>query len=513
MTITAPDKRVRDKLSLAQLAQITASEMHGDDVEFSGLSIDSRSLDNGELFVALRGPNFDGHHFIDDARQHGAVALLVEYPVDSPLPQVIVADTHTALGVLAAAWRMRYSIPLIAVTGSNGKTTVKEMLASILVSDLAHQRREQGQHEVLATHGNLNNDIGVPLTLMRLNHKHHYAVIEMGANHHGEISYLTRLASPTVALVNNAGPAHLEGFGDVKGVAGAKGEIFAGLQAEGVAVFNADDEHADVWRGLCVGKTCKTFGITTMADVTASDLQPNDGVGYHFRLHASRDLLTGSRVNSGVDSGMDSIMVTLPLPGRHNVMNALAAATAALAVGVTLQTVRDGLQTLDDISGRLQVRQGGNGVTVIDDTYNANPASLQVALDLLNDGADSEKILVLGEMGELGDLAPNLHRQMGEQARVAGIDQLFSTGELAQYTVAAFGVKANHFATQEALITALIAALLTAHADKRAVTVLVKGSRSMQMEHVVSALLTADLAAGGGSSKDVVYARIVEAGG
>ncbi len=476
-----------DKLLMSQLAQITAGELHGNDVEFSALSIDSRSINSGELFVALRGPSFDGHAFIDEAQQKGVIALLVEHPVDSDLPQVVVSDSHQALGELAAAWRLRYQMPLIAVTGSNGKTTVKEMLASIL----GVMSTQPGK--VLATHGNLNNDIGVPLTLMRLSSEHSYAVIEMGANHAGEIRYLTHLARPTIALVNNAGPAHLEGFGDVKGVANAKGEIFEGLQAEGVAIFNADDDYADVWRGLCVDRACHTFALSNEADVTASDLRLSDDAGYCFRLHAAQG----------------SIDITLHLPGRHNVMNALAASAAALTAGATLEAVRDGLQALGSVGGRLQVKQGMAGITVIDDTYNANPASLQVALDMLNDYGDGEKILVLGDMGELGALATTLHQQMGEQALTSGIDQLFTIGAQAQHAAQAFGSAANHFATQAALVAALKSAI---SAKKNNMMVLVKGSRSMQMERVVAALLETNRTQGG-ANKDVVHARAVGVGG
>jgi len=482
MSVATPDK-----LSMLQLAKITAGTLHGHDVEFAALSIDSRTLNSGELFVALHGPSFDGHAFVDAAKERGAVALLVTHTVDSDLPQVVVGDTHQALGELAAAWRLRYQMPLIAVTGSNGKTTVKEMLASIL-SVMSVQ-----QDSVLATRGNLNNDIGVPLTLMRLNGTHQYAVIEMGANHAGEIHYLTHLARPTIALINNAGPAHLEGFGDVMGVAQAKGEIFEGLSTTGVAIFNGDDDYADVWRGLCVGRNYQTFGLSEKADVTASDLQLSDDASYRFRLHAANDVID----------------IQLPLPGRHNVMNALAASAAALAAGATMAAVRDGLQALGNVGGRLQVKQSITGVTVIDDTYNANPASLQAALDMLDDYGVGEKILVLGDMGELGDLAASLHQQMGEQALNSGIDQLFTVGAQAQHAAQGFGAAASHFATQAALIAALKTAV---SANKNKTMVLIKGSRSMQMERVVAALLETHRSQGG-VGNDVVHARAVGAGG
>ena len=471
-----------NSFSLSQLAQICGGELQGQDVEFSALSIDSRSIKTGELFVALKGPSFDGHAFVRAAEQRGAIALLVEQAVESALPQVIVSDSRRALGELASAWRMQYQIPVIAVTGSNGKTTVKEMLASILSL----------QGNVLATRGNLNNEIGVPLTLMRINSEHSYAVIEMGANHHGEIRYLANLAKPTVALLNNAGPAHLEGFGDIAGVAKAKGEIFEGLQKDGVAIINADDKYTAVWDMICAAIDHQHFGINHPADVSATDLQSVAGAGYRFKLHA----------------GTASVDVMLPLPGRHNVMNALAASAAAIAAGATLNSVKDGLQALADVGGRLQIKQNSAGVTVIDDTYNANPASLQAGLDVLNESGSGEKILVLADMGELGEHAVSMHQQMGEHAKRCGVDRLFTFGEMAQHSAQAFGDSAIHFATQDELIGELKVALAS---SGECTTVMVKGSRSMQMERIVAALLAEDSLSGGGT-KDVVFARAVGVG-
>lgn len=478
---------LNEQMTLSQLAHITDGQLVGVEASFSAVSIDSRTLVDGELFVALTGPNFDGHAFVAAAEQRGAVALLVEHEVESQLPQVIVEDSRRALGQLGSAWRSRYQIPLISVTGSNGKTTVKEMLAAILNSmPGAHAR-------VLATRGNLNNELGVPLTLMRLNSNHKYAVIEMGANHFGEIRYLTTLTQPTVALVNNAGPAHLEGFGNVEGVANAKGEIFEGLSEDGVAVFNGDDRYVDVWRGLCAGKTTRIFGLTEAADVSASELKLDEH-GYRFTLR----------------TGGDSIDIALQLAGRHNVMNALAAAAAALAAGATLQAVRDGLQKVESVKGRLQVCSGNVGVTIIDDTYNANPASLQAALDVLNDAHGGEKVLVLGDMGELGEQAEAHHSRMGRQAFAARIDHLFTVGELAQHASDAFGEEAQHFATLQTLITELRHTIAEA---EDGVTLLVKGSRSMQMERVVAALLDEGTQQVSGIDKDVPQAKIVGAGG
>ncbi|MDE2089152.1 MAG: UDP-N-acetylmuramoyl-tripeptide--D-alanyl-D-alanine ligase, partial [Gammaproteobacteria bacterium] len=334
-------------MTLSEAARLIEARHIGADAVFTAVSSDTRNLENGDLFVALRGHSFDGHEFIGQARERGACAAVVSRDLPASLPLLLVADTRLALGRLAAGWRARTDIPVVAVTGSNGKTTVKEMTAAILA------RRGQ----VLATRGNLNNDIGVPLTLLRLRPEHRHAVIEMGANHPGEIAYLTRLAQPTVALITNAGPAHLEGFGDVAGVARAKGEIYGGLRREGVAVINADDAHAGLWRELTRKHRVLTFGLNTAADVTV--LQAQDQADTRVRLQTPAG----------------QVDVALPLPGRHNVMNALAATAAALACGAALQDVKQGLESMQPVSGRLQSHAGPHGARNIDDTYNANPAS------------------------------------------------------------------------------------------------------------------------------------------
>ncbi len=444
------------RMHLSEAATVLAAKHPGRDVEFAGVSTDSRALQRGNLFVALRGPHFDGHAFLDQAMQRGAVAALVDRAVEMALPNVCVPDTRASLGKLAAAWRARHTMPLVAVTGSNGKTTVKEMIAAIL-----------GQRgALLVTQGNLNNDIGVPLTLLRLERAHRHAVIEMGANHSGEIGYLTGIARPTVALITNAGPAHLEGFGSIEGVAHAKGEIYSGLGEGGVAVINADDHYAPLWRELAGGHRIVTFGLNAAADVRAE-----------WRAEDS-----GSALQLSTPAGVTQ--VKLPLPGRHNVMNALAAAAAALAAGAALSDIKQGLEAMRPVHGRLERMPGIKGAELIDDTYNANPASLQAALEVLAACA-TRKWLVLGDMGELGADAVASHERVGDLARAAGVEALYATGELSRYAAQAFGAGSEHFANHVTLIAALTGRLAR---DNGGVTILIKGSRSAHMEDVVAAL-------------------------
>ncbi|HHW78790.1 MAG TPA: UDP-N-acetylmuramoyl-tripeptide--D-alanyl-D-alanine ligase [Xanthomonadaceae bacterium] len=444
-------------LSLRQAARLLGGEVVGDEVAFAAVGVDSRRLSAGALFVALAGPNFDGHDFIAAARERGACAALVSRWVADPLPQLRVTDTRLALGRLSAVWRARFAGPLIALTGSNGKTTLKEMIAAIL--------RVRGP--TLATEGNLNNDIGVPLTLLRLNGEHAYAVIEMGANHHAEIAYLTELARPDVAIINNAGPCHLEGFGDVAGVARGKGEIFQGLGPNGVAVVNRDDPYADYWAGLNPGRLIIDFGLDRPAAVSGRVLDPATN---RFRLSADGN----------------EIEIQLPLPGRHNVRNALAATAATLAVGATLDDVRQGLEGLRGVGGRLQRLRGRHGGAVIHDAYNANPASLAAALDAV--GAEpGRKWLVLGDMRELGPAADELHARSGRATREAGFERLYAVGEHSRAAAAAFADGGRHYVDVEALIADLSRDLQ----DGGPAVVLVKGSRGMRMERVVAALAEA----------------------
>ncbi|HEB99533.1 MAG TPA: UDP-N-acetylmuramoyl-tripeptide--D-alanyl-D-alanine ligase [Thiotrichales bacterium] len=440
-------------LQLSQAAEVLDGELQGPDVRFEGVSTDSRSLEPGNLFVALVGERFDGHEYLAQAAGRGAAAAAVCREVPAELPLVRVADTRRALGRLAAFWRRRFEIPLVAVTGSNGKTTVKEMTAAILGAG----------REVLATRGNLNNDIGVPLTLFRLDERHRAAVIEMGANHPGEIAWLTIIAAPTVAVITNAGPAHLEGFGSLEGVAEAKGEIYSGLRPGGTAVVNADDAFADLWRSLAAPRDVLTFGLDRPADLSA-DWRPAGG---------------GSRLSLRTPWGYAEL--ELPLPGRHNVMNALAASAAALAAGASLDEVVQGLGGMRAVSGRLQFLAGIAGARIIDDTYNANPASLGAALEVLA-ATPGEHWLVLGDMGELGPGAAELHAEAGRQAAASGVSRLFALGELAGEAARAFGGHARAYRDREALLGDLREAM---HGD---LVILVKGSRRMRMEQVVEAL-------------------------
>ncbi len=468
---------------LSQAAQILGGKLVGRDVMFNAVSSDSRAITPGDLFVALQGPNFDGFAFVAGAEQSGAVAAMVNSASyrggEPPCPVLLVEDTRLALGRLAAHWRAQFAIPVVAVTGSNGKTTVKEMLASILRQhtkndfddcSLPHGGREVESEQaagsanaVLATVGNLNNDIGVPLTLLKLRAVHRYAVIEMGMNHSGEIDYLTRLARPDVAIVNNAGSAHLAGLGSVEAVARAKGEIFNGLPAQGIAIINADDEYAPLWRELAGKRVAIEFGL-------------EKNVAVHAQWHPQNH---GAQIDVNTPQG--SFSTVLQVPGVHNVRNALAATAAALALRVPLGAMAQGLEKFPGIGGRMQRKAAQHGAVLIDDSYNANPSSLRAALKVLAQAA-GKKILVLGDMGELGDDAARLHGEIGAEARNMGVSKLLALGELTVHTVHEFGSGARHFERIEDLIAALEQDL-----DVDA-TVLVKGSRFMKMERVVSAV-------------------------
>jgi UDP-N-acetylmuramoyl-tripeptide--D-alanyl-D-alanine ligase len=453
-------------MDLYEAAQATGGTASAEGHLFAGVSTDSRAIAAGELFVALKGDRFDGHDYVRDVLARGASAVMVDHAWAGQhgqgLPLVHVTDTRLALGSLGGHWRRQFELPLIGITGSNGKTTVKEMCAAIMRE---HERRDDldPAEVVLATTGNLNNDIGLPLMLLRLHAGHRAAVIEMGMNHPGEIAYLTRLARPTVALVNNAQRAHLEGLGTLTEVARAKGEIFAGLSDDGIAVINADDPHADLWRQLAPGKTIVSFGMETAADVRATA---------RTRGFASEIALTAPQ---------GSVEFELPAPGRHNVMNALAAAAACLAAGASLGTVAEALSRYSGIKGRLQRRAGLNGALVIDDTYNANPDSMRAAIDVLA-GLPGRRILVMGDMGEVGEAAGQFHDEIGGYAKSRGIDRLFALGELSAAAAHNFDGGAEHFHQPDALAASLKGEL---GAD---VTVLVKGSRFMRMERVVEAI-------------------------
>jgi UDP-N-acetylmuramoyl-tripeptide--D-alanyl-D-alanine ligase len=458
-------------MDLFEAAQATGGTASAEGHAFVGVSTDSRSIATGELFVALRGERFDGHDYVRDVLAHGATAAMVDHAWAGEhgrdLPLVHVDDTRLALGRLAGYWRRQFHLPLIGITGSNGKTTVKEMCAAILRE---HERRDdlEPAEAVLATTGNLNNDIGLPLMLLRLHAGHRAAVMEMGMNNPGEIAYLTRLARPTVALVNNAQRAHLAGLGTLTDIARAKGEIFEGLSDDGIAVINADDAHVGLWRELAAGKTLFSFGLDMPADVTAVARPSLRSGGF-----ASEITLTAPQ---------GRVEFELSAPGRHNVRNALAAATATLAAGVSLGTVAEALSRYAGIKGRLQRRAGLKGALVIDDTYNANPDSMRAAIDVLV-GLPGRRILVMGDMGEVGAAAGQYHDEIGGQAKSAGLERLFALGELSSAAAHNFGSGGEHFGKPEDLVAALKAEL---GAD---VTVLVKGSRFMRMERIVDAIL------------------------
>lgn len=446
-------------MTLAKAAQLLNAKAEPSDKEFQGLSIDTRTIQPGNLFIAIPGENIDGHHFVAEAYQKGAAAAVVMRAIDCPLPQIQVADTTKALGILGAAWRNTFNIPFIAITGSNGKTTLKNMIAAIMTAACDHHT-----DQVLATKGNLNNHLGLPLTLSRLNSQHRYAAIEMGMNHFGEIEYLTSLTRPSVAVINNAAAAHLEGVGDVAGVAKAKAEIFSGLPAQGVAILNRDDAFYTFWREVIGERPYLTFGFHSDADVQTT-LNEDD---------------LAAPINVCTPKG--SLILQLPLLGKHNVLNALAATAATLATGIDLEAIKAGLECIQPAPGRLELHTLANGVKIIDDTYNANPFSLQAAVNTLA-GFAGKKILVLGDMKELGQEAKALHQSAGAKIREAGIDYLFTYGELSETTAQAFGAGAYHFNEQEKLVNALKPFLYNA------TTILIKGSRSMRMEKVVSGLM------------------------
>ncbi|WP_416362025.1 UDP-N-acetylmuramoyl-tripeptide--D-alanyl-D-alanine ligase [Immundisolibacter sp.] len=447
-------------MSLAQAAVIVGASGRptGD---FSGVSTDSRTLRPGELFVALEGPHFDGHDYLAAVAAAGAAGALVRR-AHPALPCLEVADPLTALGQLAAAWRARFDIPVLAITGSSGKTTVKELLAAALA----------GLGPVLATRGNRNNHIGVPLTLLELRDTHRAAVVEMGMNHAGEIAHLTDLTRPTLGLISNAGAAHLEGLGSVAAVARAKGELIERLPPQAVAVLNADDAHCPLWRQLAGARRIVSFGLDQPAEVTADFELSADGTDIELRTPAG------------------SARTHLGLLGRHNVQNALAATAAALAAGARLADIAAGLRAARPVPGRLCPLPGLCGARLIDDSYNANPLSVRAAIAVLAE-LPGERLLVLGDMGELGADAAALHAECGAAARAAGIEHLITLGPLSAHAGAAFGTGA--VACRELAQLVDVAGRLL-RAD---VTVLVKGSRSAGMERVVQALAAHGADAGG----------------
>ena len=453
-------------MSLMEAALATGGTALGGNPRLEGVSTDSRTVASGELFIALRGERFDGHEYVEAAAARGAAAAMVEAAWAEgrslALPTLAVADTRLALGYLGAWWRARFELPLVGVTGSNGKTTVKEMTAAILRAR-AQAEGFDPELAVLATAGNLNNDIGLPQMLLRLHGSHRAAVIEMGMNHPGEIAYLSRLAQPTVALVNNAQRAHLAGLGGIAEVARAKGEIFDGLRAGGTAVINADDPFCELWRGMNAGRRILSFGLDQPAEVRG-------------RVEAKA---LGSRL--AIEAPQGAVTVQLQVPGVHNARNALAAAAVALAAGADLAAVSAGLSFFRGVKGRLQIRPAAAGAVLIDDSYNANPDSVRAAIDVLA-ATPGRKLLVLGDMGEIGGQAGQFHDEVGGYAKSQGVDRLLALGEMSELAARNFGSGGQHFGSLEALLEALLPQL-----DGETV-VLVKGSRFMRMERVADAV-------------------------
>ena len=443
-------------MRLAELAAMLAAPLRGADVGFDTVNTDTRNIRSGDLFVALKGERFDAHAFVAEAAKAGAVAALVEHAVAAAIPQIVVGSTLEALATLGAHWRGRFNIPLIALTGSNGKTTVKEMLASIL-------RAQAGGDSVLATRGNLNNHIGVPLMLLELREAHRYAAIEMGMNHPGEIAQLATIGQPTVALVNNAQREHMEFMASVEAVARENAAVFEALPVDGTAVVNADDAYADYFREAAGAHRIVDFGLEQPAAISGGYVLKNLSSEIRLRTPAGEAALT------------------LAIPGLHNVRNALAACACAHAVGITPAVMRVGLENFRPFTGRLQVKRALNGATVIDDTYNANPDSVRAAIDVLARCAPPT-LLVLGDMGEVGDQAAAFHQEVGAYARSRQVSALCAFGEHTAAAVEAFGAAATKSGSIEELLDSVRAGA-TPHT-----TVLVKGSRFMRMERVVQAL-------------------------
>jgi len=491
-----PDTTEKMELSLSQLAAVLGVDLIGEDRIFTRVSINTRTLESGDLFVAIKGENFDAHDYLQQAEEKGACGLVVEQVSSSVLPQIQVEDTRVALGDIASLWSSAFTLPIVAITGSCGKTTVKEMTAAILGHGFKSKHHGDYEH-ILATRGNLNNDIGVPLTLLRLKKTHEAAVIELGANHIGEIKQLVAMVQPNVAVITNVAHAHIEGFGSIEGVARAKSEIYSGLQCGGTAVINADDAFADYWRAQCqeLNKNCNrkdseiierrkninqlTFGLDNPADVSAEYKQLTDGIELTITTPVGKQ------------------SVKLHQFGRHNVYNALAATTAAISAGCSLDDVKKGLESFTNVSGRLEQKAGLQGAIIFDDTYNANPGSVRAGIEAIQQIA-GDAVLILGDMGELGEQSTQLHYQLGVDAANMGIQQLYTIGNLSQEICNGFlETKKNstdmkthdeadiaiHFTDQEALIQCVKNKL-----NKNSV-VLVKGSRSMKMESVVTALL------------------------
>ncbi len=446
------------KRTLHDAATAVGGELVGDDRPYGAVATDSRTLMPGSLFVALRGPNFDGGEFVAAAAARGAIGAIVARAVPNSLPQVVVADPLRALQMLGQAWRAQFDVPLVAIGGSNGKTTTKEMAAAIL----------SRMGLVMATRGNLNNHIGVPVTLMRLEAAHRSAVVEMGANRIGDVAELVRLARPTIGLITNAGAEHLEGFGNLDGVAQGEGEMVSCLDPGATGIINADDAYAGYWKRTAAGRRIVTFGIHADADFMAKNpLQAIERGEFATRFTLVCPL--GER------------LITLKAGGMHNVGNALAAAAAAAAAGASLDEIAAGLAEFRAVAGRLQLKAGARDSWIIDDSYNANPSSVRAGLEVLR-ALPGATWLVLGDMAELGEYAEDSHAHMGAYARDCGIKRLFAVGAQSSRAVETFGSGGEWFADADSLTRRLQAELAPG------VTVLIKGSRVNRLERVVQAL-------------------------
>jgi UDP-N-acetylmuramoyl-tripeptide--D-alanyl-D-alanine ligase len=446
-------------MMLSEIASALHAPMIGNDINVASVGTDSRAIANHQLFVAIKGEHFDGHTFALEAMKLGAAAALISDSGSAASPAVLVEDTRLALGALAQYWRRKFDLPVVAVTGSNGKTTVKEMIAAIL---------SVTKNKVLATQGNLNNDIGMPLTLLNIRAEHRYAVIEMGMNHSGEIRYLTQLACPQVAVINNAGTAHIGELGSRKAIAEAKGEIFEGLAKDGIAVINADDDFSDYWHSLNQARKIITFGLDEKADVSAA---------YE---------ISGAYTQITLKTPESVVTFNLGVSGKHNVSNALAASAVAVALGISNQHIAQGLSQFSGVKGRLHFHTGYQQAIVIDDTYNANPDSMKAAIDVLMEQKNIEQkklIFVMGDMAELGNEASLMHAEIGRYAKQKGVSKLFSFGDLSKLASEECGARGSHFEGLEDLVASIKTEM---HADT---CVLVKGSRSMKMERVVNAII------------------------
>ncbi|MFZ6798654.1 UDP-N-acetylmuramoyl-tripeptide--D-alanyl-D-alanine ligase [Undibacterium sp. Di24W] len=449
--------------SLLALQKVVTNSSVTADAQFGGLSTDSRKVEPGNIFLALRGETFDAHDFLNEVVKAGAVAVIAErIPVDFPAPALIVPDTKLALAAIATYWRQQFDLPVIGVTGSNGKTTVKEMIAAILLA-------QYGSDHMISTKGNLNNEIGVPLTVFRLQAQHHAAVFELGMNHPGEIAVLSAIAQVNVALVNNAQREHQEFMQTVEAVAIENGAVIQSLPADGIAVFPADDAYAPIWRGFAADRRYITFGLSSLAGSKAdvhAGFVPKD-FGNELQMSILGEVVT----------------VHLAAAGQHNVLNALAAAACCKAIGVSNEKIVEGLQAFSPVSGRLQAKQAAAGALVIDDTYNANPDSVKAAIDVLV-AAKNTTTLVLGDMGEVGADGAAFHQEVGQYAKARGVKNLFTLGDLARASTLAFGHGSQHCEDLDQLLGYLKSKAQAGN------TILVKGSRFMKMERVVAHLIT-----------------------